>query len=194
MFKEKCNKLLKCGHKCSLFCGEVCSSRPCREIINVELLCGHTNKIECNIKDNIEEAICQEKCNKLLPCGHNCQGTCGLCLQGTLHVKCSVKCGRILSCGHVCSQKCSSECLCDQKCPNICEHGYCNLIVVIYVLIAKKNAPLDVNTVSAKRNVGNYVQGNLVIKDAIKKWIVDINVLAYVEKDVQKCVEYVILI
>ena len=125
--KEKCNKLLKCGHKCLLYCGQECSSKPCREIIDVELPCGHTNKIECYIKDNIEEAICQEKCNKLLPCGHNCQGTCGLCLQGTLHVKCSVKCGRILSCGHVCSQKCSSECICDQKCPNICEHGFCDL-------------------------------------------------------------------
>jgi hypothetical protein len=65
---------------------------------------------------------------------------------------------------------------------------------VIYALIVEKIAPLDVNTVSVKRNAGNYVQGNLVIKDAIKKWYADIDVMAYVEKDAQKCVEYVILI
>ena len=125
---EKCNKILKCGHKCTLKCSEDCNYCKCKEKIKIKInSCGHINEIECHLQSNTLEIICQEKCNKLLPCGHNCQGTCGLCLQGTLHVKCSVKCGRNLACGHVCAQKCSSECLCNQKCPNICEHGYCDL-------------------------------------------------------------------
>ena len=124
---EKCNKKLKCGHYCKANCCEDCYSFPCKEKIKVRLSCGHINEIECHLLENINQIVCQEKCNQLLPCGHNCQGTCGKCLEGTLHIKCEIKCGRNLPCGHICSQKCSSECLCEKYCPNTCDHGYCAL-------------------------------------------------------------------
>ena len=124
---EKCNRKLKCGHKCKGYCWEDCDSLPCKEKIRCRLLCGHINEIECHLLKNFNQLICQEKCNQVLPCGHTCQGTCGECLEGTLHKKCEFKCGRNLPCGHICSQKCSSECLCEKKCPNECEHGYCDL-------------------------------------------------------------------
>ena len=124
---EKCNKILKCGHKCPGYCSEDCNSLSCKEKIKCKLLCGHINEIECHLLKNVNQIICQEKCNQVLPCGHKCQGTCGECLEGTLHKKCESNCGRNLPCGHICSQKCSSECLCEKKCPNICDHGYCDL-------------------------------------------------------------------
>ena len=122
---EKCDKILKCFHKCELTCGEDCYSKPCRQIIKVKLNCGHINDIECHQYKDLTQVICQEKCTSILKCGHTCSGTCGRCLGGTLHTKCNFKCGRNLPCGHVCEQKCSSECLCNKDCPNICPHGYC---------------------------------------------------------------------
>ena len=34
----------------------------------------------------------EEPCLEKLPCGHLCAGTCGRCLQGTLHIRCHQKC------------------------------------------------------------------------------------------------------
>ena len=64
--------------------------------------------------------------------------------------------------------------------------------VVKFVLIVKKNAKLVVSMKNAKKNVGNYVQGSHVIKDAKKKWNVDINVMDYVVKDAQMFAKYAI--
>ena len=86
--------------------------------------CGHKNIVECGKK--LYELICNEKCGKQLECGHECKGSCGKCLQGTLHIKCTSKCDRTLPCGHRCEQKCSAECICEKKCENICPHGYCD--------------------------------------------------------------------
>ena len=122
---EKCTKKLKCGHNCELTCGEVCESKPCKYKVQQKLECGHINDIECFQTQDLSQVICQEKCNEILKCGHNCNGTCGKCLKGTLHTKCNYKCGKNLPCGHVCEQRCSAECLCNKKCPNICPHGYC---------------------------------------------------------------------
>ena len=123
--REKCTKILKCFHKCELTCSEDCYSKPCKKIIKVKLDCGHENDIECWQSNDLTQVICQEKCKDILKCGHNCEGTCGKCLKGTLHTKCNYKCGKNLPCGHVCKQKCSAECLCNENCPNICPHGYC---------------------------------------------------------------------
>ena len=69
--------------------------------------------------------ICQQPCLKKLPCGHICNGTCGKCLQGTLHIRCTQKCLNRLVCGHLCAQDCSSECICQEKCEKICVHKKC---------------------------------------------------------------------
>ena len=112
---EKCNKILDCFHKCELTCGEDCKSKPCKQKIKIKLNCGHINEIECHQYKDLSQVICQEKCGAILKCGHNCAGTCGKCLQGTLHTKCNHECGRNLPCGHVCERKCSAECLCKKN-------------------------------------------------------------------------------
>ena len=113
-------------HKCTLNCCEDCKNCKCKEKVKIILSCGHLNNVFCYLLNDKNNIVCQEKCNKILQCGHPCTGTCGKCLEGTLHVKCEHKCGRNLPCGHVCEQKCSAECLCSKKCPNICDHGYCD--------------------------------------------------------------------
>ena len=123
---DKCNRLKKCGHKCKSLCYEDCDAAPCYEEVEKKLLCGHSNKYECHLP--IYQCRCKEPCNALLKCGHNCTGTCGKCLNGTLHIPCSTICDKGLICGHRCKQTCSQECLCKDPCPNTCFHGYCNLI------------------------------------------------------------------
>ena len=120
---EQCQRILKCGHKCPLKCYEQCSSDFCKELITRKLSCKHTVEVICSTKKY--EILCPKKCSTILPCGHNCSGTCGLCLGGTLHVKCTKKCDKSLVCGHCCEQKCSAECICYKQCPNKCPHGIC---------------------------------------------------------------------
>ena len=123
--KEKCKKRRKCGHECKLKCNEDCESEPCKELTSRLLSCGHINKYECNIP--IINLICIQPCKTILNCGHECNGTCGECLNGTLHKPCNHPCEKGLICGHRCKQVCSQECLCQEKCPNVCKHGYCEL-------------------------------------------------------------------
>ena len=40
---------------------------------------------------------CGEKCEKALPCGHDCLGTCSDCEGGRLHVPCQVRIVALLS-------------------------------------------------------------------------------------------------
>ena len=156
---EKCTKTLKCFHKCTLKCSDDCNKCKCKEKIKIKISsCGHINEIECHLMADISKIICKEKCNKVLPCGHNCQGTCGLCLQGTLHTKCGVRCGRNLPCGHVCSQKCSSECLCDQKCPNICPHGYCDLQCCEICVDCKEDCSIGCEHEKCKKACGDLCE------------------------------------
>ena len=119
---EKCERTLKCGHKCPLKCHEKCGK--CTALIKIKLNCGHIQDIQCGSDPKF--FVCQEKCNATLKCGHKCYGTCGECLSGTLHKKCLHQCGKALFCGHICKMNCSSQCLCKEKCVNICFHGYCD--------------------------------------------------------------------
>jgi hypothetical protein len=119
--EEKCNKELNCGHICNLKCFEKCDSQPCRKIIKFNI-CEHISEIECNKFENKYQIICQQKCNKILSCGHPCRGTCGKCLQGTLHIGCEGKCNKNLLCGHRCNLHCDLECVCTEQYHKICEH------------------------------------------------------------------------
>ena len=121
--QKPCNKLLKCGHQCKLKCYEKCENGHCMELVKRKLPCEHIIEVNCYLP--IYEILCDKKCNKQLPCGHMCNGTCGKCLGGSLHVKCTNECQKNLVCGHKCHQKCISECICTQKCPNVCLHGKC---------------------------------------------------------------------
>ena len=151
---EKCNKILKCGHKCQGYCWQDCNLLACKEKIRCKLACGHINEIECHLLKEVSQIICQEKCNQVLPCGHKCNGTCGECLEGTLHKKCESNCGRNLPCGHICSQKCSSECLCEKKCPNICDHGYCDLNCCEICMDCMENCKLGCKHGKCKKKCG----------------------------------------
>lgn len=47
-----------------------------------------------------------QKCNKLLPCGHKCEGICKICqIKGHKEcIKgCNNKCNTLLKCGHICN-------------------------------------------------------------------------------------------
>ena len=123
--EEKVNKKLLCGHnKKNVKCCDKIEELKCYKEIEKTLLCGHKQKVKCC--DKIYEIACNKKCDEILPCGHKCKGTCNDCLKGTLHKKCEEICGRNLCCGHICKQKCSSECLCEENCNNVCQHGYCD--------------------------------------------------------------------
>eukprot|EP00796_Vickermania_ingenoplastis_P008275 gene8275-5794_t len=96
-----CGKALPCGHVCSDGCGERCG--PCQSDCNFR--CGHPSDgcggrhpcyacpaRECNMPcqwncDHHQcqlpchipctRPMCDERCGKLLPCGHQCMGLCG---------------------------------------------------------------------------------------------------------------------
>ena len=122
--EELVSKKLPCGHYIhKIKCGKNISEIKCEVTVEKKLLCGHISKVNCGTP--LTEIVCDEKCDVKLKCGHDCRGTCGECLQGTLHKKCGKECGKVLFCGHVCKEKCSGDCLCREKCPNICAHGYC---------------------------------------------------------------------
>ena len=122
--EKPCNKKLKCGHTCNLKCYEDCSKAICSTLIEKKLLCGHKELHKCGIP--VCKCICQQKCNTKLPCGHTCEGTCGQCLNKTLHIPCKIKCGKTLLCQHICEQTCSQDCICLKSCENMCNHAKCN--------------------------------------------------------------------
>ena len=118
-----CQKILWCGHICQKMCSEPCDLF-CPVLMEKSLPCGHSVTVECN--ENVGDIKCLEPCNTLLKCGHECQGTCGACFEGRLHVHCKAKCGRTLVCGHVCDFPCPAECPpCMQRCSNYCQHSKC---------------------------------------------------------------------
>ena len=122
--EEIVDKELKCKHIIKCECYKDIKMIICNQKCEKKLPCNHIKK-ECICSQNINEIKCTEICNKKLPCGHLCQGLCYKCLKGTLHAKCSVICGRMLPCGHICKQKCSSQCLCSENCQNECPHSNC---------------------------------------------------------------------
>ena len=124
---ERCNRKLECGHYCRLKCFEDCKSQVCHQKIKYLIKsCNHINYIECYLKLYPTNIICNEPCLQKLKCGHICEGTCGACLKGTLHIRCNQECSKRLICGHLCKESCSSECICKEKCEKICEHNKCN--------------------------------------------------------------------
>ncbi|XP_062853233.1 NFX1-type zinc finger-containing protein 1 [Trichomycterus rosablanca] len=124
--KVPCEKMLSCGHTCQAGCGDQCTDF-CKEIVLVQLKCGHTQKDPCGIFKNLEDQPnCRTKCGKELKCGHVCTGTCHECYQGRLHKSCTKKCSRVLPCSHECNVPCPSTCPpCNHPCQNRCVHSKC---------------------------------------------------------------------
>ena len=59
---EPCEKLLKCGHKCTELCGKPCTY-VCKSIVEVQLSCGHLAKKQCCEK--VDDVKCSIKVGRL---------------------------------------------------------------------------------------------------------------------------------
>ncbi|XP_039935790.1 NFX1-type zinc finger-containing protein 1 [Hirundo rustica] len=122
-----CQKMLKCGHPCRNFCGQLCTVR-CPVWVTATLKCGHEQKISCWLTSmGYEEAVkCESKCSVTLACGHECSGSCHTCFGGRFHKACDSPCKRILICSHSCQEPCTTECPpCQKECQNYCIHSKC---------------------------------------------------------------------
>uniref|UniRef100_A0A914YH81 NFX1-type zinc finger-containing protein 1 n=1 Tax=Panagrolaimus superbus TaxID=310955 RepID=A0A914YH81_9BILA len=150
---ERCTETLQCFHRCDQLCGAPCTTK-CQVIIKRQLpncghivlmkcfdnpytfkchvivpkqwtICGHTVDVPCYI--NVLTTTCPNPCNTALPgCEHLCQGTCGSCRNGRLHIRCEEKCKKVLICGHECESNCSNSCPpCQKLCQTACAHSQC---------------------------------------------------------------------
>ncbi|KAJ4449056.1 hypothetical protein ANN_00451 [Periplaneta americana] len=122
MCEMKCERLLKCGHKCTSKCGEKCTTENCKKMVTstIKAACGHTVKVPCSkvtggVIPTPDELLtyCNSPCGMELKCGHVCSGSCSKCLQGRVHAPCKEKCGRTLVCGHRVQHR---------KLPSICSY------------------------------------------------------------------------
>ena len=106
---------LKCYEDCkSQKCKQKIEFNICAHIKEIECF-------TLNYPD-IFKNICTQKCDIKKMCNHPCYGTCDKCLEGALHIKCEEKCKKILFCGHICNKKCFEECICESYSHKICSH------------------------------------------------------------------------
>ncbi|KAG8335745.1 NFX1-type zinc finger-containing protein 1 [Homalodisca vitripennis] len=108
---KRCTRKLPCGHPCHGTCWKDCTSDLCREMVvsTVTPACGHTDLlIPCHLNISVvnqgsDELLqcCNTPCKSQLPCGHDCAGVCGACMQGRLHMPCTESCNKELICGHI---------------------------------------------------------------------------------------------
>ncbi|XP_020600662.1 NFX1-type zinc finger-containing protein 1-like isoform X1 [Orbicella faveolata] len=121
--KERCDKILSCGHRCQNYCTKPCATE-CKELVKkTDWPCGHEVTIACaaTSKD------CPVPCDGTLDCGHQCSGHCGECRMGRIHKGCTKKCKRVLFCSHGCKERCSMPCPpCSKACENRCTHSNCD--------------------------------------------------------------------
>ena len=113
---EKClpcniivDKVLPCGHKHKIKCGNkefLCETR----VEKIKPACEHIIKLECH--QDPEEVLCNNICNQLLRCGHNCRRKCHVD-EDKDHktLDCPFTCKRKCENGHPCTSKCSDKCL-----------------------------------------------------------------------------------
>lgn len=121
--QENCNFFLPCGDRCQAKCGEP-HTVHCGEMVTVDdRPCQHQFQAKCSERAT---AACTEPCSQELVCGHACQGSCGECSQGRLHVACQEKCQKILVCQHDCEATCCQCPPCKKKCQNKCVHSDCD--------------------------------------------------------------------
>ena len=140
--QSQCSK--PCPHKCAQDhpCPEKChypkNCPPCSYLITkIVPKCNHEQKIPCGVDP--ERFACPMKCEKFLPCGHQCVKRCGekcsqncqvevtktlscghetklKCFLDPVTFKnCQKVCNKILDCEHPCSKKCSEQCQCEMK-------------------------------------------------------------------------------
>lgn len=86
---NSCKRYRSCGHKCKGTCGAICDETICDETVEAESPCGHKVTINCFDATSDLKLLnnCSVLCNALLKCGHLCQGSCGRCKLGRLHIR-----------------------------------------------------------------------------------------------------------
>ena len=101
-----CGRVLICSHSCMSRCKESCP--PCSA--KCENLCGHS---ECPEKCGEPCTPCQEEC--LWKCPHHaCTKKCSEMCE---RPRCNEPCNQVLSCGHDCCGLCKEECICAECTP-----------------------------------------------------------------------------
>ena len=104
--KEHCGRVLICSHSCMSYCKESCP--PCSA--KCENLCGHS---ECPEKCGEPCTPCHEEC--LWKCPHHaCTKKCSEMCE---RPRCNEPCNQVLSCGHDCCGLCKEECICAECTP-----------------------------------------------------------------------------
>ena len=124
-----CARKLTCGHRCPGKCSEECSQYEytCRTIVMKTLNCAGKHSLEMLCKDDPSTRKCEERCKRILPCGHQCAGTCGDCKQNGSHELCQNPCNRLLVCSHRCQAQCFQPCPpCVRDCVRRCPHEKCS--------------------------------------------------------------------
>lgn len=146
---------VSCGHckvqldNVKLPCGHIKKSVECHLTLNLPRIfcnvkvskrvsgCGHTIIVCCSEDVTLSNFKCPTPCKTLLPCSHDCSGTCGRCTIKdkdnqviAKHIACTKKCGRKMgTCNHNCIRFChDGDCgLCQQPCEVRCvyQHFYC---------------------------------------------------------------------
>ena len=135
----RCDKLClyRCPneHQCLCRCHYPEECPIClRKMLKKIPYCGHEQQIPCYVDPT--EFFCPMKCEKILPCCHNCPNECGdecitecdvnciktlpcghkKCLpcykDPMAHSECNDKCTKRLQCGHPCSKTCREMCQC----------------------------------------------------------------------------------
>ena len=104
--KLHCGRVLICSHSCMSRCKESCP--PCSA--KCENLCGHS---ECPEKCGEPCIPCHEEC--LWNCPHHaCAKKCSEMCE---RPRCNEPCNQVLSCGHDCCGLCKEECICAECTP-----------------------------------------------------------------------------
>ena len=126
-----CARLLTCGHRCPGKCSEECSQYEytCRTIVMKTLNCAGKHSLEMLCKDDPPTRKCEERCKRILNCGHPCPG---LCSQSCKSMKCKRQVKKIYHCGHeeylqcfqsenaTCKVPCQRRVKCEHKCKGLC--------------------------------------------------------------------------
>ncbi|XP_064087988.1 NFX1-type zinc finger-containing protein 1-like isoform X2 [Macrobrachium nipponense] len=131
---QKCKRLLPCNHYCPRKCKELCGG--CTVTVKKKIQeCQHEIEVECGqpaLRDD-----CENKCIKLLPCGHKCQARC----KDPCTANCKVQLTSANKCpkGHIinvpcynyrtvrgeaawiyCTKPCGAELACGHICKGMC--------------------------------------------------------------------------
>ena len=116
--KQPCLLFCPEGHPCPLTCAEECG--PCQVPVKRVLRdCNHEDTVLCY--EDVNEHLCKQPCQRMLPCGHECRGVCGHCSTTGKHAPCLEKVEKTWP---ACEHKNTTECHIDptvEPCPTRCK-------------------------------------------------------------------------